>query len=196
MDDWDVSIKARLGRCFPCGEEPIVKSPVLSVAALVLVACLANCSRADAPYAMPPTPASADRAVSQPLATSSFESLYSFRGKPDGDRPQAPLVALNGNLYGTTPYGGSANRGMVFEIDTSGQERVLYSFHGLRDGATPMAGAARIKMVVDSTEPLIKVVADSRTTVPSSRLAPPEWSTCSTASRARMVLIRRRDSSG
>ena len=32
--------------------------------------------------------------------------LYSFRGVPDGAHPIAPLIDVNGTLYGTTEYGG------------------------------------------------------------------------------------------
>jgi hypothetical protein len=32
--------------------------------------------------------------------------LYSFTGDPNGAQPTAPLVAVNGTLYGTTAFGG------------------------------------------------------------------------------------------
>lgn len=61
--------------------------------------------------------------------------LYSFKG------PAAPTF-VNGTLYGTTDYGGtaSAGNGTVFELSASGKERVVYRFQGGTDGATP-AGA-------------------------------------------------------
>ena len=108
-----------------------MKSPVLSLATLVLVACLANCSTAGAPYVLPPVHESTDRGVSQPLATSGFESLYSFKGKRDGSLPIAPPATLERQaVRDNANSSGTADRGTVFEIDTSGQERVLYSFHG------------------------------------------------------------------
>lgn len=47
-----------------------------------------------------------------------------------------------GNLYGTTMYGGTANHGVVFELAASGSEKVLYNFKGPKkgDGAWPYAG--------------------------------------------------------
>ncbi len=41
-----------------------------------------------------------------------------------------------GNLYGTTPQRGSNDFGVVFKIDTNGNETVLHTFSG-RDGKTP-----------------------------------------------------------
>ena len=43
-----------------------------------------------------------------------------------------------GNLYGTTSNGGGASgAGVVFKVDTSGHETVLYTFTGGADGGTP-----------------------------------------------------------
>jgi len=66
--------------------------------------------------------------------------LYSFTGTPDGANPLGGVVMdAAGNLYGTTLYGGTANLGTVFEVDTAGTETVLLSFGG-SDGASPGAG--------------------------------------------------------
>src|SRR5271166_4711647 len=62
--------------------------------------------------------------------------LHSFNGRTkDGQFPQAGLVLdQSGNLYGTTFRGGASNLGTVFEVDASGTEAVLHSFHsGKRD---------------------------------------------------------------
>jgi uncharacterized repeat protein (TIGR03803 family) len=70
--------------------------------------------------------------------------LYSFRGGADGASPDAGLISVNGELYGTTYFGGAANSsvlsGTVFKISPSGVERVLHSFGGGADGANPHAG--------------------------------------------------------
>ncbi len=68
--------------------------------------------------------------------------LYSFKGgKADGRYPtQAPLLDINGTLYGTNKYGGTYNRGTVFSIASSGQETVLHSFGGSGDGVFPYGG--------------------------------------------------------
>ena len=47
-----------------------------------------------------------------------------------------------GNLYGTTLSGGSGS-GVVFKLDPTGKETVLYTFTGGLDGAQPAAGLIR-----------------------------------------------------
>jgi uncharacterized repeat protein (TIGR03803 family) len=69
------------------------------------------------------------------------EVLYTFTGAADGGQPEAALVMdSSGNLYGTTYSGGSAGLGTVFELSTTGHERVLHSFVGGADGSNPIAG--------------------------------------------------------
>jgi uncharacterized repeat protein (TIGR03803 family) len=64
--------------------------------------------------------------------------LYSFSGGNDGQDSEAGLIMdATGNLYGTTNSGGAFNFGVVFKLDTTGTETVLYSFTGGADGATP-----------------------------------------------------------
>ncbi len=67
--------------------------------------------------------------------------LYSFRGGSDGAYPYAALIAdKNGNLYGTTFFGGPAGIGTVFKVTPGGQESVLYGFQNVNDGANPSSG--------------------------------------------------------
>jgi uncharacterized repeat protein (TIGR03803 family) len=73
--------------------------------------------------------------------------LYNFTGGSDGGNPVSGLVLdAAGNLYGVASGGGntacSGGCGTVFELDTTGQLTVLYSFTGRRDGASP-AGLIR-----------------------------------------------------
>ncbi|HTZ98378.1 MAG TPA: choice-of-anchor tandem repeat GloVer-containing protein [Terriglobales bacterium] len=74
--------------------------------------------------------------------TGTFTTLYNFcqqRGCADGANPVAGLVQSNGNLYGTTRYGGASNYGEVFEISPT-KLTVLYSFcsqPNCSDGAYP-----------------------------------------------------------
>jgi uncharacterized repeat protein (TIGR03803 family) len=67
--------------------------------------------------------------------------LYTFTGGTDGAAPYAGVVRdTAGNLYGTTEFGGRAGFGVVYKVDQSGQETVLYSFQGGADGSIPLAG--------------------------------------------------------
>ncbi len=67
--------------------------------------------------------------------------LYSFTGGPDGGFPLGGLTFdSKGNLYGTTNGGGGSGAGVVFKLDTSGNETVLYSFTGGPDGGFPLGG--------------------------------------------------------
>ena len=73
--------------------------------------------------------------------------LHTFRSAHGGSDPQAGVVRdAQGNLYGTTLYGGSGNGccGTVFEITADGKEKVLHSFctTDCLDGAYPLAGLA------------------------------------------------------
>jgi len=80
--------------------------------------------------------------------TGNFTVLYRFGGS-DGSAPDSILILdADGNLYGTTGYGGSSNIctygcGTVFELTPSQQENVLYSFCSLsncEDGQYPGGG--------------------------------------------------------
>lgn len=79
--------------------------------------------------------------------------LYTFGGSPDGALPVAGLVRDSaGNLYGTTQQGGNpgcyfGTCGVVFEVDSSGNETLLYSFTGGSDGGNPDFGALILDQV-------------------------------------------------
>jgi len=77
--------------------------------------------------------------------------LHDFKAAPDGGGwSRGPLIAVNGELYGTTVGGGISSGycgeqawqgcGTVFEVSTSGAERVLYRFKGSPDGDSPNTG--------------------------------------------------------
>jgi uncharacterized repeat protein (TIGR03803 family) len=77
--------------------------------------------------------------------------LYSFSSTPDGAEPVGDMAIDNqGNLFGTTTAGGTTicgniGCGTIFEVDANGNESILYSFTGGRDGFSPGSGVIRDK---------------------------------------------------
>jgi uncharacterized repeat protein (TIGR03803 family) len=67
--------------------------------------------------------------------------LYIFTNGADGGGPSGTLIVDGaGNIYGTAESGGTSDYGVVFKLDPSGQETVLYNFTGGADGGDPNAG--------------------------------------------------------
>ena len=77
--------------------------------------------------------------------------IHTFTMSPDGAGPNPIFRDAQGNLYGTTTSGGlsscqnggGAGCGIVFEVSSSGEYSVLYSFKGNLDGNTPVAGVTQ-----------------------------------------------------
>jgi uncharacterized repeat protein (TIGR03803 family) len=70
--------------------------------------------------------------------------LYAFTGQTDGGNPDTTMIRdSSGNLYGTTSEGGLVSCefgrgcGVIFKINSSNQETVLYRFTGGKDGDFP-----------------------------------------------------------
>jgi uncharacterized repeat protein (TIGR03803 family) len=87
------------------------------------------------------------------MQAQTFTTLYNFTGSTDGAYPYAGVVQDEmGNLYGVAANGGNLNCtflgqpgcGVVFKLDTTGKETVLYSFSG-KDGAYPYGTLVRDK---------------------------------------------------
>jgi len=72
--------------------------------------------------------------------------LHSFAGL-DGQTPTTPVILDKaGNIYGTTEHGGPGlcgGCGVVFKVDTAGNETVLHSFAEGRDSCSPDQGLVR-----------------------------------------------------
>jgi uncharacterized repeat protein (TIGR03803 family) len=71
--------------------------------------------------------------------------LHDFTGGADGGGPLGNLVFdSSGNLYGTTSTGGNSTCqcGVVYKIDTTGNQTVLYTFTDAENGFGPWAGLA------------------------------------------------------
>jgi uncharacterized repeat protein (TIGR03803 family) len=87
--------------------------------------------------------------VTYKLAPSGQETvLYNFCSQggdlcTDGSEASVSVRDSEGNLYGTTGFGGAHNVGVVYKLTASGQETVLHSFCSLAncaDGSAPNAG--------------------------------------------------------
>lgn len=67
--------------------------------------------------------------------------LHTFTGGADGRNADDQVARdSQGNVYGTTGYGGTENEGVVFKVSESGQFGVLHSFTGGADGGIPQGG--------------------------------------------------------
>ena len=95
------------------------------------------------------------------ITTSGTEQVvYDFAdtSQYDASEPEAGLLYLNGELYGTTVEGGGTGCGglgcgTVFEVSPSGTEHVLYSFQGGSDGKEPQSALAAVNGVLYGTTP-------------------------------------------
>ena len=82
------------------------------------------------------------------IASGGVSTLYSFCSQSecsDGEKVYAGLVrGANGDLYGTTQYGGAYGHGTVFALTLSGILTTLYSFcaggYPCADGEYPFTG--------------------------------------------------------
>lgn len=82
-------------------------------------------------------------AVAMRTQAQTFTVLHNFADSPDGAIPNPLIQDAQGNLYGTTVYGGLANCdlgscGTVFKIDSAGNETILYNFQGGDNGVNPL----------------------------------------------------------
>jgi uncharacterized repeat protein (TIGR03803 family) len=77
-------------------------------------------------------------------ASGQFSVLHDMNGAVDGYGPNSPLViGPRGTLYGTTGSGGASNDGTVFSITEDGAFKVVHSFGGGSDGASPTGNLVR-----------------------------------------------------
>jgi uncharacterized repeat protein (TIGR03803 family) len=68
-----------------------------------------------------------------------YTELHSFHGYDGSEFYGGVIEGLDGNLYGSTLYGGQYNLGTVFQLTPSGVLTTLHSFNGT-DGSIPYAG--------------------------------------------------------
>jgi len=107
-------------------------------------ALLAACSHASTPS----LPSGGASSQSRPPQSGSFETIYQFADNAAGSNPVGGLLSLDGNLYGTTYFGGTKRPGdgVVYEyFPTYNTEKVLHTFiGGYYDGSKPYAGLVNV----------------------------------------------------
>jgi len=83
------------------------------------------------------------RLTAAPAGGFDLQTLYAFKGVPDGVFPYGGLIRdAQGNLYGTTYYGGTDDDGTVYRLSPMGTtwvETVLHDFTDGADGAYPIS---------------------------------------------------------
>jgi uncharacterized repeat protein (TIGR03803 family) len=71
-----------------------------------------------------------------------FTTLYNFNNGSYGPGPNPLVQGVDGNIYGTTFYGGTQNAGTIFMVTPTGEFSTLYNFCSVTncaDGANPEA---------------------------------------------------------
>jgi uncharacterized repeat protein (TIGR03803 family) len=87
-------------------------------------------------------------------ATGVFTVLHSFTGGSDGGQPMGRVIRdANGNIHGTTSSGGdpTCNCGVVFRLDSNGNETVIHKFFGFGGGSEPFVGPIDVGGVLYGT---------------------------------------------
>jgi uncharacterized repeat protein (TIGR03803 family) len=70
-------------------------------------------------------------------AQGTLTTIHSFSGADGANPGKEAVVGIDGNLYGTTLFGGADNAGTIFTISSDGTFTLLYSFTDGEDGAHP-----------------------------------------------------------
>jgi uncharacterized repeat protein (TIGR03803 family) len=86
--------------------------------------------------------------------TGSEHVLHSFclqKSCTDGYLPRAPVIVLDGTLYGTAAGGGAYEAGIAYSINASGAFQDLHDFGNGSDGIYPNAGFVVVNGILYST---------------------------------------------
>lgn len=111
-------------------------STLLVAGGLAGAGCAANAGSSVAPF----TPRA--RAAHVVLPSSVQPGVRSLQ--LTGANPWAGLINVGSLLYGTTQYGGSSNKGVVYKISVGGVEKPIHSFAGPPDGEYPIGPVLRV----------------------------------------------------
>jgi uncharacterized repeat protein (TIGR03803 family) len=91
-------------------------------------------------YGTFPSPEGASGADFSLTASGKWQIIHAFSTNPGGVDPFAGLtLASDGNFYGAAAGGGSANWGVLYRLDSSGNYTILHNFLGGSDGSSPLS---------------------------------------------------------
>lgn len=71
------------------------------------------------------------------ISSSTYTTLHTFLGAPDGEAPKSTLIKLNNNLYGTTNLGGLYNYGSLFKYEISSSTLTIIHNYTAETGTYP-----------------------------------------------------------
>jgi uncharacterized repeat protein (TIGR03803 family) len=92
--------------------------------------------------------------------------LWNFGSGTDGATPMGGVTEdKDGNFFGTTSAGGAHNGGTVFELTSSGTEKVLWSFGNGTDGLEPDGPVLNVNGTLYGTTRLGGAIAPNQGTV-------------------------------
>ena len=96
--------------------------------------------------------------AARPAQAQTYTVLHAFADGTDGAIPSPIIRDAQGNLYGTTKYGGlvSCGRdscGTVYKVDSAGKETVLYSFEGGNNGSDPLQALFETRKATSTARP-------------------------------------------
>jgi uncharacterized repeat protein (TIGR02543 family) len=74
------------------------------------------------------------------LSGVAFTELGGFNTNNGANPYATPVFGPDGNLYGTTPSGGTNGVGVIYRISLNAQQATLHTFNSNLDGAYPVAG--------------------------------------------------------
>lgn len=86
--------------------------------------------------------------AARPAQAQTYTIVHAFAAGTDGAVPTPIIRDSKGNLYGSTRFGGIIDCaldtcGTIYQIDSAGNETVLYRFTGGINGSNPVAGLSR-----------------------------------------------------
>ncbi len=115
-----------------------MRTTIATVALLSSCTLFVACSQRSIAPSLPAVATAQD--FDAPSASIAYQSLYSFKGQPDGDTPNPDLIEAGGALYGTTASGGTVNYGTIFKVTPGGSEQAVFSFAGSPGSNSPDDG--------------------------------------------------------